>query len=236
MANRFRKVTNNTADADASDVNQYAEAFDGSPGEGKPLDLIQLDEDRFYVVIKNLNAGSKCLQILKNDGTVLLEVKSTGCLISPNGAAAGVPVTQGATQTLANKTLTAPVITGTIGRTGSHYDAVQVSTSSTSYVDSGSQVTITTTGGNLLVWFSCSPSSSSADPGTGQLGLKIDAGADIDLTKAEPPDANDYDAAGFVYRATGLAAGSHTLKVRMRLMSAGGNFRLEDRSLVVMEV
>ena len=321
MANRFHTVANNVTDADADDINQFTTAFNGTPGEGKPLDLTQLDEDRYYVVVKNLNANSKLLQLLKSDGTVVLQANAGGVTLSPDGSPAGTPVTTGATQTLTNKTyvfkratstasaasLTLPTdgnvvpITGTAtitgiatanmsgalvllafqsagctvqdggglrlrgnftsreaddvlvlhcdganwievaraggsgGASGSHYDAVQVATASTSYVDSGSQVTVTTRGGDVIVMFSCSASTGNTGGQRGQFGLKVDAGANVDLTKAGPWASGEYDAVACVHRVVGLSAGSHTFKVRMKAITAG-SFRAEDRSLVVWEV
>lgn len=83
----FANILDGTT-ADAVDVQQLIDAFNGTSGKGQPLDLIQLDADRYYLAVKNLHANSKCAQFFKSDGTLLFQVASGGVLASIAGAAA----------------------------------------------------------------------------------------------------------------------------------------------------
>lgn len=74
--------------ADAADLQQLIDSFNGVSGKGQPLDLIQLDADRYYLAVKNLHANGKCAQMFAADGTLLLQVGVGGVLASTAGAAA----------------------------------------------------------------------------------------------------------------------------------------------------
>ncbi len=103
----YRTVLNNdpTRDAQADDLNQFANSFNGVPGYGQPMDLTQLDADRYYVVIQPRDGDARGLKILRPDGSVMLQAQGSGCLIAADAGEAQVPVVTGATQTLSGKTV-----------------------------------------------------------------------------------------------------------------------------------
>lgn len=104
----FRRVLNGVDNINDVDLDQYADAFNGVGGKAQPMDLIQLDQDRYYVVIKNLNANSKCQQIYKADGTLLFQVDGNGVKASPDGIASAAALPPAAS----------PTLTGTINLSG----------------------------------------------------------------------------------------------------------------------
>lgn len=104
----FRRVVNGTDNMNDVDVDQYADAFNGVGGKAQPMDLIQLDQDRYYVVVKNLNANSKCQQVYKADGTLLFQIDGNGVKASPDGIASAAALPPSAS----------PTLTGTINLSG----------------------------------------------------------------------------------------------------------------------
>lgn len=90
---------------------QILDAWTGVSGKGVPFNAVSVnDAINFAVAVRNLDAAnSRGLQVLRADGTVLLQVDTAGVKASPDGGAATAVVTSGATQTLTNKTLTAPI-------------------------------------------------------------------------------------------------------------------------------
>lgn len=104
----FRRVLNGIDSINDVDLDQYADAFNGVGGKAQPMDLIQLDQDRYYVVLKNLNANSKLAQFYKQDGTLLFQVDGTGVKASVDGTAAAAAIAPAAS----------PTLTGTINLSG----------------------------------------------------------------------------------------------------------------------
>lgn len=100
--------------AKASDVQQIVDSLKGTAGKGIPLSPTAVnDAINFALAVKNNETGaSKALIAYKADGTVLLQVDKNGVVASPDGTAAATQIaTLTSTQTLTNKTLTAPHMT-----------------------------------------------------------------------------------------------------------------------------
>lgn len=104
----YRRVVNGVDDINDVDLDQYADSFNGVGGKGQPLDLIALDADRYYQVIKNLNANSKVAQFYKQDGTLLFQVDGSGVKASIDGSANAVALAGQAS----------PRFTGTVALSG----------------------------------------------------------------------------------------------------------------------
>lgn len=104
----FRRVLNGVDSINDVDIDQYADAFNGVGGKAQPMDLIQLDQDRYYVVLKNLNVNSKLIQMYKQDGTLLFQVDGNGVKASPDGIASAAALPPAAS----------PTLTGTINLSG----------------------------------------------------------------------------------------------------------------------
>lgn len=117
--------------------------------------------------------------------------------------------------------------------TGSSGD---VTTTSNSYGDlTNMAITLTSVGGDLRVAFSGTFNTSLSGAGA-QMALSLDGGAEV-LTIHYELSGNDIPLA-FGYRFTGVAAGSHTVKVRWkRYVSGSGTPQSRsDRYLLVEEV
>jgi len=99
-------------DVQAAHLTQILDAWTGATGKGVPLTATAINDPiNFAVAVRNLDAtNSRALQALKADGTVLFQVDAGGVKLSFDGSTAGIPVTTTSTQTLTNKTLTAPVV------------------------------------------------------------------------------------------------------------------------------
>ena len=109
-------------------------------------------------------------------------------------------------------------------------------TTSTSYVDlTDMSVSLTTVGGDLLVNFAGVFSHSSAG-GTILVALSLDGAAEVGLVFTSCP-ANDYNfVMATTWRFTGVAAGSHTVKVRWYVGSGTGTAQQTQRRMNVVEL
>ena len=112
--------------------------------------------------------------------------------------------------------------------------ATDVTTTSTSFVDMDSMaVTLTTRGGDLLVWFSAG--FYHVTVGTIiTLGVKIDAEADVTLIPWNQGAANMVEPMARQYRFTPVAAGSHTVKMRWK--TSAGTLHVVERAMLVQEL
>ena len=104
--------------AQAQDVNQLINALNGSAGNGVPISLTALNDSvNFALAVKNVDAtNSRALQVLRSNNNVLIQADVNGVIASPDGGATTAQVmTVSHTQTLTNKTLTNPVVSGAGG-------------------------------------------------------------------------------------------------------------------------
>lgn len=94
-------------------------------------------------------------------------------------------------------------------------------TSSTSYVDvTNAVVTFTTAGGSILIIFGCTLTCTVVSPII-NLALQIDGGADITMVAQLISSSTQIEQVTFFHR-TAISAGSHTIKVRMKVNGSTG--------------
>lgn len=101
--------------AQAQDVQQIIDALKGTAGLGVPLSPTAVsDQVNYALAVKNLDTNnSRALQVIKANNTVLLQADTNGLIGSVDGSATVAQIVNvSATQTLANKTLSVPVLTG----------------------------------------------------------------------------------------------------------------------------
>jgi hypothetical protein len=111
------------------------------------------------------------------------------------------------------------------------------STTSASYVDiTDMAVTLTTGGGNLLVWFD---SIFAVDTTSVAyiVALSLDGAAEVAVRNLQEDSVSVYASISLVHRFTSVAAGSHTVKARYKTNgTASLTAYLTQRSLLVMEM
>ena len=101
------------ATAQAQDVQQVINALNGTVGQGIPLAVTAVNDSvNFALVVKNTDStNSRALQVLRANGSVLLQADVNGVIVSPDGGPSTAQVVNvNATQTISNKTFTAPVL------------------------------------------------------------------------------------------------------------------------------
>lgn len=74
-------------------------------------------------------------------------------------------------------------------------------------------VTLTTVGGDLLVWFETTATINTSSV-SGTFALDLDGGGEFAPRSFQQDNAVTYAAVLIMYRLTGVAAGSHTVKAR----------------------
>lgn len=102
------------ATVQAQDIQQVIDALKGTVGLGVPLSPTAVNDSvNFALTVKNTETtNSRALQVLRANNNVLLQADVNGVIVSPDGGAATAQVVNlSATQTLTNKTLTAPHVT-----------------------------------------------------------------------------------------------------------------------------
>jgi hypothetical protein len=120
------RVTRGENPANSDKLNQVIDAWNGNTAGvnqgNSPLSLTAINDALNYALaLKNADAAGKGLIIYAPDGvTPLLRVdKTNGVYASPDGTAAAAPIsTTTGTQTLTNKTLTSPHMTGAVVDSG----------------------------------------------------------------------------------------------------------------------
>ena len=107
-------VAANTDEVDAENLNQVIELLQGI--RNIPVVLTGANDPANYALsVKNAGTGGKGLVVYASDGTtILLQAQDSGVRASASGATAAPIVTTTDAQTLAAKTLSAPVLTGTV--------------------------------------------------------------------------------------------------------------------------
>lgn len=108
-------------------------------------------------------------------------------------------------------------------------------TTSTSYVDipsSDGQVTLTTTGGDLLVWYSAVVRSDT-DNQYSYVAIEIDGGSEVAETRLRTADANVSGTYTTFHRFTSVSSGSHTVSMRWKV--AGNTSTMEAYGGIVMQ-
>ena len=108
-------------------------------------------------------------------------------------------------------------------------------TTSTTYVDipsSDGQVTLTTTGGDLLVWYAASIRSDT-DNQYSYCAIELDGGSEVAITRLRTADANVCGTYTTYHRFGSVAAGSHTVSMRWRV--AGNTSTMEAYGGIVMQ-
>lgn len=143
MAASFYLVTSGNV-AQAQDVNQILYALRGDSGLGIPLSPTAINDSvNFALSVKNLDAtNSRALQVIRANGTILLQADVNGLVASVDGTPSVSQLVNTSTaQTLTSKTLTSPVINSPTISTGSLSIGANASTTG-SAINMGSGLTI----------------------------------------------------------------------------------------------
>ena len=147
-------------------------------------------------------------------GTSGYFLKTQGAAANPVWAAGGGGMVQQTTQNL--------------GLTGG-------TTDSGSYVDipsSDGQVTLTTTGGDLLVWYSAAIRSDT-DNQYSYCAIELDGGSEVAETRLRTADANVCGTYTTYHRFGSVAAGAHTVSMRWKV--SGNTSTMEAYGGIVMQ-
>lgn len=145
--------------------------------------------------------------------------------------------TLGAAQIADGGIATAKLAANAVTQTGlANGGASNPTTTSTTFVDVDSMaVTLTTTGGELLVQATIT-SSHGSGLGTIQFALALDGGGEVGIVQRTLTNANDQVVTSLAWRFAGVAAGSHTVKLRWLVGSGTGTATGTMRTLVVTEL
>lgn len=181
---------------------------------------------------------------------VIATISNSGTVTIPTGT--DTLVNLAGSQSLSNKTLASPVLSGTVSGAGTIPTAVLAanavtqsgvattggadSTTSTTFVDMASMsVTLTTGGGDLLVFAVGAYTHSGATVNT-QVGFRLDSGSDISGPAVHSnPTVGASVLWANVYLFTGVSAASHTVKSRW-LTGSGTVTAYGGRTMVVVEL
>jgi hypothetical protein len=124
---------------------------------------------------------------------------------------------------------------GMVQQTGQSLVLTSGTTTSTSYVDipsSDGQVTLTTTGGDLLVWYAAFVRSDT-DNQYSYVAIEIDGGSEVAESRLRTADANVSGTYVGFHRFTSLSAASHTVAMRWRV--AGNTSTMEAYGGIIVQ-
>lgn len=108
-------------------------------------------------------------------------------------------------------------------------------TTSTTFVDlTDMSVTVTTTGGDLIVWFSGAFANDTLGA-TILIGASLDGAAEVGIIAVSAYVANYVIPISTVFRFAAPSSASHTVKIRWRVDSGTGTGNGTNRSMVLME-
>ncbi|UOF78236.1 membrane-anchored cell surface protein [Caudoviricetes sp.] len=108
-------------------------------------------------------------------------------------------------------------------------------TTSTSYADIAEMsVTLTTTGGNLLVWMYVDIYNDTTSANT-FVAFSLDAAAEVGVLQITQNLGNQDYPYAICYRFTGVSSASHTVKGRWKVDSGTANARGINRFIILME-
>jgi hypothetical protein len=110
-------------------------------------------------------------------------------------------------------------------------EASAVDITTTSYADAMTQ-TITTTGGDLIVWGVLGSYTLSGTPGDMYLSLRLDSGTDVELARRA---GTNTDSISGIQKFTGVSAGLHTVALRSK-NAAAGTQQTFWRQLMILEI
>lgn len=117
--------------------------------------------------------------------------------------------------------------------------STDITTSSTSYVEmTDLSVTLTTTGGDLIVWFGAPYGQNGAAIIDITFAFQLDAGAEVQEKRLHTYQSTSHMRdVTLMWRFTGVSAASHTVKVRWKVGSNSGHIAGDtNRTLMMMEV
>lgn len=136
--------------------------------------------------------------------------------------------------TLPNPTIAAGAVTQ---RATDSAVTANPTTASTTYVDLPDMaITVTTAGGDLLVWGQCDMALGTAGGNSVTLALKLDGNAETNATIIQPPTAAFSCPMAVMALFTGVGAGSHTVKMRWLTSGATATANGTRRQMQLMEV
>ena len=124
---------------------------------------------------------------------------------------------------------------GMVQQTAINAPLTSGTTTSTSYVDvpsSDGQVTLTTTGGDLLVWYSAVVRSDT-DNQYSYVAIEIDGGSEVAESRLRTADANVSGTYVGFHRFTSVSSASHTVSMRWRV--AGNTSTMEVYGGIIMQ-
>ncbi|MAH45522.1 hypothetical protein CMI37_06820 [Candidatus Pacearchaeota archaeon] len=164
-------------------------------------------------------------------GRVAIDHASTGAV--QFNLEAGLVIKQGTTQRMPTNPLASSG--GMVQQTTQNLGLTAGTTNSTTYVDipsSDGQVTLTTTGGDLLVWYTAYVRSDT-DNQYSYVAIEIDGGSEVAESRLRTADANVCGTYSGYHRFTSVAAGAHTVAMRWKV--AGNTSTMEAYGGIVMQ-
>lgn len=178
-----------------------------------------------------LTATAKALTDIEGALNATLGGVLTGTLPNPGLASGSVGTSQLAPGAIGTTQLAAGAVTQCQVAVGS---TTSPTTNSTTDVDMPDMaVTLTTTGGYLLVWGMCSLANSSSG-GSAFVTISLDAGAQV--SKSQQAQGANMLPLSIAQPFTGVAAGAHTVKLRWHVDSGSETAQTTFRTLIVLEV
>lgn len=109
-------------------------------------------------------------------------------------------------------------------------------TTSTTFVTATEMtVTLTTTGGDLAVWFSTSMENGTLGAAV-LIGISLDGAATVAIRRMVTAAAGQDIPMATSHVFTGVSSGSHTVRGQWRVSSGTGTLTGVERSLTVMEI
>lgn len=115
-----------------------------------------------------------------------------------------------------------------------------LNTTSATYVDldaTNAAVTLATTGGDLLCWFAGDVQANTALNESVTVALSLDGAAEVGAVGQSQTGAVGFgQPIALLWRFTGVAAGSHTVKVRWHGQTGGNSYSATNRGLLVVEL
>lgn len=129
--------------------------------------------------------------------------------------------------------VTAMIAAGAVSQPVLKQERSTLNVTSTSYVDIMTQAITTLAGSSLLVWGSSSFRAASGSPTSWWISLRLDSGADTDLTIGTPASGGQSNGSFVLF--TGVTAGSHTLALR-GAMTPSGTVETYYRNLLILEM
>jgi hypothetical protein len=135
---------------------------------------------------------------------------------------------------------TTQLAVGAVTQNGFGTAGSTLNTTSATYVDldaTNAAVTLATTGGDLLAWFCGDVQANTTLNDVISVALSLDGATEVGAVAQSQTGAVGFGKpVALVWRFTGVAAGSHTVKVRWHGQTGGNSYSATNRGLLVAEL